>query len=117
MLDLTDSEAPDAAEALLKALAERRRVAILRLVHGRELPAGEIAAHFQTTRQAVSQHLRLLTEAGWLDLRRDGTKRLYRVRDEALDELRAFLDTFWEDRLSSLKRQVEGDKRTRDGRR
>ncbi|MFI5268069.1 MAG: helix-turn-helix domain-containing protein, partial [Chloroflexota bacterium] len=60
MLDLADSEAPDRAEALLKALAERRRVAILRLVHGRELPAGEIAAHFQTTRQAVSQHLRLL---------------------------------------------------------
>jgi DNA-binding transcriptional ArsR family regulator len=100
---------------VLKALAEPRRIAILRLVHAQELPAGEIAKRFRTTRQAISQHLRLLTNAGLLDLRRDGTRRLYRVRADAFGELRSFLDTFWDDRLSTLKRQVEHDKGIRRG--
>jgi DNA-binding transcriptional ArsR family regulator len=101
----------DRVRGVLKALADPQRVAILRLVHDQELPAGEIATHFRTTRQAVSQHLRLLTDSGLLDLRRDGTKRLYRVRREAFGELRAFLDAFWSDGLSSLKRSVEQGKR------
>jgi DNA-binding transcriptional ArsR family regulator len=103
----TKSATANRLPEVLKALAEPRRVAIVRLVHERELPAGEIAKHFRTTRQAVSQHLRLLTNAGVLGVRRDGTKRFYRVRTEAFGELRAFLDIFWDDRLSSLKRQVE----------
>jgi DNA-binding transcriptional ArsR family regulator len=102
---------------VLKALAEPRRIAILRLVHTRELPAGEIADHFRTTRQAISQHLRLMTEAGVLGMRREGTKRLYRVRSEVFGELRTFLEIFWDDRLSALKRRVEADKQTRHGRR
>ena len=110
---------------MLKALAEPQRIAILKLVHEQELPAGEIAGHFESTRQAVSQHLRLLTNAGLLELRRDGTKRLYRVRKEAFGELRIFLDIFWNESLSSLKRQVEkskigkdkAEKRIRHGRR
>ena len=97
-------------EDVLKALAEPQRVAILRLVHEQEMPAGEIAGHFHSTRQAVSQHLRLLTDAGLLELRRDGTKRLYRVRKQAFGELRTFLDVFWNESLSSLKRQVEKNK-------
>lgn len=108
-------------EDMLKALGEPQRIAILRLVHEQELPAGEIARHFRSTRQAVSQHLRLLADAGLLALRRDGTKRLYRVRREAFGELRTFLDVFWNDRLSSLKREVESGrggkaKRARHGR-
>jgi DNA-binding transcriptional ArsR family regulator len=102
---------------VLKALGEPRRIAILRLVLGRELPAGEIAGHFETTRQAVSQHLKLLTNAGLLELRRDGTKRLYRVHKEAFGELRTFLEAFWTDRLSTLKRKVETDKGGKRGRR
>jgi DNA-binding transcriptional ArsR family regulator len=105
------------AQDVLKALAEPQRVAILRLVHEQELPAGEIAKRFASTRQAVSQHLRLLTDAGLLELRREGTKRLYRVRREAFAELHSFLDVFWGDRLSSLKSQVERGKRTRRGER
>jgi DNA-binding transcriptional ArsR family regulator len=101
---------------LLRALAEPQRVAILRLVHAHELPAGEIAKRFASTRQAVSQHLRLLTDAGLLELRRDGTRRLYRVRREAFDELREFLGAFWDDQLSSLKREVEHERKARRGR-
>jgi DNA-binding transcriptional ArsR family regulator len=106
---------PEQMHEAFKALAERQRVAILRLVHERELPAGEIASHFKTTRQAISQHLRLLTDAGLLELRREGTKRLYRVRKEAFGDLRTFLDIFWNDSLSSLKRRIEQGKGARRG--
>jgi len=108
-------ETPERLHKLLKALAEPRRVAILRLVHEQELPAGEIAARFKTTRQAVSQHLRLLTNAGLLELRREGTRRLYRVRKEAFGDLQTFLEVFWTDRLAALKRRVEQDKGVRRG--
>jgi DNA-binding transcriptional ArsR family regulator len=57
--------------------------------------------------QAISQHLRLLTHVGLLEQRREGTKRLYRVHKQAFGELRTFLEVFWTDRLSVLKRQVE----------
>jgi DNA-binding transcriptional ArsR family regulator len=100
---------------VLKVLGEPQRIAILRLVRERELPAGEIATHFKITRQAISQHLRLLTNAGLLELRRDGTKRLYRVHKEAFGELHTFLDVFWNDRLSTLKRQIEKEKGTKRG--
>lgn len=100
----------DRMHDVFKALAEPRRIAILRLVHEAELPAGEIASHFKSTRQTVSQHLRLLTNAGLLSLRRDGTKRLYRVNREAFGDLQTYLDAFWNQRLSTLKRVVEQNK-------
>jgi len=102
---------------VLKALAEPQRVAILRLVHAQELPAGEIAKRFSSTRQAVSQHLRLLTDAGLLEERREGTRRLYRLRPEAFAQLRDFLGTFWDERLGSLKREGERGTGARRGRR
>jgi DNA-binding transcriptional ArsR family regulator len=104
-------------ERALKALADPQRVAILRLVRGQELAAGEIATHFATTRQAVSQSLNLLTRSGLLELRREGTRRLYRVRPEAFGELRDFLDGFWGERLAALKERAERDRRARRGRR
>ena len=109
------AESPERLQEMLKALAEPRRVAILRLVHDRELPAGEISHHFGTTRQAISQHLQVLTEVGLLSLRRDGTRRLYRVHRAAFEELRDFLSIFWDDSLSSLKCQVERDVGERRG--
>jgi DNA-binding transcriptional ArsR family regulator len=105
-----DSRKPADLESVLRALAVPRRVAILKLIHEVELPAGEIAGNFRTSRQAVSQHLQILMKLGLLDERRDGAKRLYTVRKEGFAELRAFLDVFRDDRLSSLKRQVEADK-------
>lgn len=105
----------DKVYEIAKALADPQRIAIVKLVHDRELPAGEIAGHFQTTRQTTSQHLRLLTNAGLLTLRRAGTRRLYRVNGAAFGELKTFIDIFWNDRLSTLKRQVEKDKGARRG--
>lgn len=98
-------------EAALKAIAEPRRRAILRLVSDTELPVGSIAAHFDVTRPAISQHLTVLKEAGLVNERRNGTKRLYRARPEGLIALQAFLDEFWGDRLEALKREAEREER------
>ena len=99
----------------MKAIAASRRRQILALVRDGELSAGEIAAHFDVTRPAVSQHLNVLKEAGLVDERRNGTKRLYRARPEGLAELKAFLEEFWGDRLDALKREAESEERTKHG--
>jgi DNA-binding transcriptional ArsR family regulator len=97
-------------DAVLHALAEPQRRRILTLVRDRELAAGEIAAQFTITPQAVSQHLRVLREAGVLRERREGTRRLYALRPEALDDVRAFLDELWPSSLARLKETVERDR-------
>ena len=98
-------------EAALRAIADPRRREILRLVADDELPAGRIAAHFEVTRPAISQHLTVLKGAGLVTERRDGTRRLYRARPEGLAELRGFLDEFWADGLARLKTAAEHDER------
>jgi DNA-binding transcriptional ArsR family regulator len=98
-------------EAALRAIAEPRRRAILRLIGSDELPAGEIAAHFDVTRPAISQHLRVLRSAGLVVERRQGARRLYRARPQALAELRDFLSEFWEGRLRALAGAAEAEER------
>jgi DNA-binding transcriptional ArsR family regulator len=103
-------------QAVLDAVAEPRRRAILRLVRAQELTAGAIAARFpEVSRPTVSQHLRVLRDAGLVDERRDGTRRLYRARPEGFAEVRAFLAEFWDDRLHALKIEAEQEQRRRDG--
>ena len=102
-------------QAALEAIAEPRRRAILRLVRDEELPAGAIASRFEVTRPAISQHLRVLRQAGLVSERRDGTRRLYRARPEALAELRSFLEEFWDTRLERLKAEVELEQRRSAG--
>jgi DNA-binding transcriptional ArsR family regulator len=103
-------------DAVLRALAEPQRRRILTLVRDGELPAGEIAEHFDITHQAVSQHLRVLRDAGLLQERRDGTRRLYAIRPEAIESVREFLDELWPASLQRLKTVVEQDRRGRNDR-
>jgi len=103
-------------EAALRAIAEPRRRQILRLVRDAEMSAGEIASHFDVTRSAVSQHLRVLKDAGLLAERRNGTRRIYRIRPEGLAELREFIDGLWEVKLAALKRVAEAEERRGRGR-
>ena len=100
-------------EAALRAIAEPRRRRILQLVRDEELSAGEIAAQFDISRPAVSQHVNVLKEAGLVSERRDGTRRLYRARPEGLGELRTFLAGFWDERLDALKREAESKERSK----
>jgi DNA-binding transcriptional ArsR family regulator len=102
-------------EAALKAIAAPHRRTILRLVSDSELSAGEIAANFELTRPAISQHLSVLKEAGLVSERRNGTRRLYRARPEGLVELKEFLDGFWGERLEALKREAEREERKKHG--
>ena len=94
----------------LRALAEPRRRAILRLVAHTELAAGEIAGCFDVSRTAVSQHLTVLKNAGLLTERRVATRRLYRARPDGLAGLREFLDQMWASSLEVARDLVEADR-------
>jgi DNA-binding transcriptional ArsR family regulator len=98
---------------VLRAIAEPKRRAILQLVAGDEMAAGEIAAHFAVTRPAISQHLTVLKEVGLLSERREGARRLYRARPEELAELRAFLEAMWPATLERFKAAAEAGDRER----
>jgi DNA-binding transcriptional ArsR family regulator len=95
------------AEVAFHALAEPRRRDMLRLVRDQPRSVNEIAEHFDITQQAVSHHLQVLKQAGLVAVRPDGQRRLYVVRTEGLDSLRAFLAEFWPAKLGDLKRAVE----------
>jgi uncharacterized protein YndB with AHSA1/START domain/DNA-binding transcriptional ArsR family regulator len=99
-------------DVALRVLAEPRRQAILRLVRDQEMAAGDIAAHFDVTRPAISQHLTVLREAGFVDERRVGARRLYRARPQAIADLRRWLDDFWAGSLARLRDAVEAEERT-----
>lgn len=92
----------------LRAVADPTRRAILRLVRDGELPAGQIAERFpEMSRPAVSQHLRVLTDAGLVDVRADGNRRLYRWRPEGLQDVAGFIEDMWADKLARLKLAAE----------
>ena len=92
----------------LRAVADPTWRAILRLVRDDELPAGDIARRFSSmSRPAVSQHLKVLADAGLVDVRPDGNRRLYRLRPDGLRDVAAFLDDMWSDNLTRLKAAAE----------
>ena len=95
----------------LQALAEPTRQRILQLVLDRELSAGDIAAEFDTTFGAVSQHLRVLLETGLVTVRRAGRFRYYRARTRELGPLAEMLRASWTARLGKLKKLAEAEAR------
>lgn len=98
------------ADAVLRALAEPNRREILRLVRDRPLSVSEITGHFEITQQAVSQHLQVLHDAGLVESRRDGRRRLFVVRPDGLASLEAFLADLWPAGLRRLKEAVEDER-------
>jgi DNA-binding transcriptional ArsR family regulator len=107
-------------DQVLRAIAVPNRRKILSLLREKELSAGEIAAEFEVTRPAISQHLQILRNAGLVHMRKRGTARLYRSRAEGTSELLEFLNSFWDERLGVLKEAAESEERRKgknDGRR
>lgn len=98
-------------QAALRAIADPRRLEILQIVRDDELTAGAISSRFEVSRPAISQHLKVLVDAGLVSMRKQGTRRLYRSRPEGLAELRAFLERFGGDRLDVLKQEAEAEER------
>ena len=95
-------------------IAAPRRLRILELVWDRELSAGEIAAQFEVSWSAVSQHLRVLKEAGFVTERRQGTSRLYRADKDALGSLRSAVEDHWRRGLDRVKDLAEAEQREKD---
>jgi DNA-binding transcriptional ArsR family regulator len=91
----------------LQVIAEPRRREILRLVWDEELSAGAIAARFEISFAAVSQHLGVLRDSRLVSLRRDGRYRYYRADRSALGHLRPALELLWGRQLEELARLAE----------
>src|ERR1700737_1808976 len=96
-------------QASLEAIAHPGRRKMLELVMDRELQAGQLAVLTGLTQPATSQHLRVLREAGLVDMRVDGQRRLYRVNFAAVQILRAQLDAFWGTHLEALRQATEAE--------
>jgi DNA-binding transcriptional ArsR family regulator len=95
----------------VKVIAEPRRREILRLVWDGERSAGDIAATFDVTFGAVSQHLKVLRDADLVTVRRDGTRRFYRANREALSPYAPMLERLWSDQLDRLADLAEAEER------
>ena len=100
----------------LDALGDPTRRAVLEVLRGGARPVGEIARHLPVSRPAVSQHLRVLKEAGLVRDRKQGTRRLYRVDGRGLEALRGYVESYWDSALEAYKEaadaiETEGDTR------
>ena len=98
----------------LRVIAAPQRLRILELVWDRELSAGEIAAQFEVSWSAVSQHLTVLKTAGFVTERRVGRGRFYRADQVALGSLRTVVEEHWRGGLNRLKDLAEAEQRDKD---
>jgi len=92
------------------ALADPTRRSIIESLVGGERSFGEIAGEHSMSKPAVSQHLRVLRETGWVAVRRDAQRRIYRLSDTGLDEVSSWLDkirSYWTPRLDALQAELE----------
>ena len=97
---------------MVKVIAEPRRREILRLCWREERSAGDLAGAFEVTFGAVSQHLKVLLDAGLVTVRRDGTRRYYLANRGRLGPLADYLEAQWGgqlDRLAELAEAAEGE--------
>jgi DNA-binding transcriptional ArsR family regulator len=103
-------------EAVLRALADESRRTLLETLAGGQATAGELAALLPIARPGVSRHLRVLREAGLVEVRKEAQRRVYRLRPEPLAEVDAWLGRYralWEQRLDALHTEVARGKRER----
>jgi DNA-binding transcriptional ArsR family regulator len=93
-----------------EALGDATRRAVFELLRGGPRAVGELAGELPVSRPAVSQHLRVLKEAGLVTERRDGTRRLYSIDPAGVDALRAYFDAFWTEALARYKAVAENER-------
>ena len=97
----------------MRALGDDTRRAIFELLAEGPSPVGEIARRLPVTRPAVSQHLKVLKEAGLVTHRQEGTRHLYQLDPEGVGALRAYFDRFWNRALVAFKDAVEQQEKER----
>jgi DNA-binding transcriptional ArsR family regulator len=94
----------------LTALGDPTRRAIFERLAGGPLAVGELARDLPVSRPAVSQHLKVLKEAGLVHDERDGTRRLYRLDPKGLEAVRDSIDSLWKQALTAFKTAVEEER-------
>lgn len=97
--------------AALGALGDPTRRAIFELLVARPRAVGELAEELPVSRPAVSQHLKVLKEAGLVTDLAQGTRRLYRVDRRGVGALREYLDNLWDNALTAFAAEVEKEQR------
>jgi DNA-binding transcriptional ArsR family regulator len=85
----------------IQALADPTRRAIVERLRDTPQPVGQLAGHFPISRPAISQHLRVLSDAGLVEVKTDGTRRIYRLAPAGIGALRQYLDGLWGDALDA----------------
>jgi DNA-binding transcriptional ArsR family regulator len=95
------------ADGALEALGDATRRAIFEILADGPRAVGEIARDLPVTRPAVSQHLKVLKEAGLVTDHPNGTRRVYQLDPDGVGALRAYLDRFWQRSLAAFKQAVE----------
>ena len=101
-------------DAVLQALADGSRRTVLEILRDHPATAGELAEALPIARPGVSRHLRVLREAGLVDVRQDAQRRIYSLRAEALREVDEWLGDYraiWENRLDALHTEIARGKR------
>ncbi len=98
----------------ITALSDPTRRAVFERLRAGPRPVGEMAATLPVSRPAVSQHLKVLKDAGLVEETRHGTKRFYSVRRDGLDELRRWIEGFWDDVLAAYKEAADDHDRSKD---
>jgi len=91
----------------LTALADPTRRRVFESLRAGPLPVGALASRLPVSRPAVSQHLKVLSDAGLVTMQAQGTRRLYAIRPEGLAALRAWLDLFWDEALNRFAAATE----------
>lgn len=103
-------------DAVLQALADPSRRTVLEMLRSHLATAGELAEALPIARPGVSRHLRVLREAGLVDVRQDAQRRIYTLRPEPLVEVDAWLEPYralWRDRLDALHVEIARGKKAR----
>jgi DNA-binding transcriptional ArsR family regulator len=93
----------------IQALGDPTRRAVFERLRGGPLSVGDLASGLPVSRPAVSQHLRVLKNAGLVSERREGTRNFYSVDGDGLAELRAYFEGFWDEALAAFKAAAESD--------
>ncbi len=95
--------------AAFAAIADPTRRRVLERLSARPMAVGELAAGMPVSRPAVSQHLKVLKDAGLVSDRQDGARRIYAIDPSGLGAMRTWLDQFWDGALAALKAEIERD--------
>ena len=101
-----------AYENVLSALGDPTRRQVFEAVSHKPRAVGELASDLPVSRPAVSQHLKVLSDAGLVTCRVEGARRIYGARPEGLADLRAWLDRYWSDVLENFANEIDGGGRS-----